>query len=293
MMKNSLLSILLFLSLFISSLFSSDLDEIKKRGELRHLGFPYANFITGLGDGLDVELMKGFAKHLNVEYKFVASSIENIFGSLTGQNGKYSENGAILLNKMPIKGDVAAAGLTILDWRKELVTYSKPTFPSGVWLVSRADSDLSPINTTNSITDDIKLVKNSLFGKTILAMENTCLDPRLYKMKETSSAKIKLLDKKRTQFIDLIPAIIHNHAEATLLDVPDALIALEKWPGEIKVIGPISQYQEMAVAFRKTSPQLLIEFNKYFKKIKDDGTYNKLVEKYYPDIFEFSQDFFK
>ena len=103
----------------------------------------------------------------------------------------------------------------------------------------------------------------------------------------------KLLDKESTKFIDLVPAIIHNYAEATLLDVPDALIALEKWPGEIKIIGPISQKQEMAVAFRKTSPQLLIEFNKYLKRIRDDGTYNNLVKKYYPDIFEFSADFFK
>lgn len=293
MNRRSLLKIVLFSIIFVSSLFSNDLDEIKKRGELRHLGFPYANFITGLGDGLDVELIKGFAKHLNLEYKFVPSLIENIFGNLTGQNGKYSKNGAVLLNKMEIKGDIAAAGLTILDWRKELVNYSNSTFPSAVWLVSRADSDLLPINPTNSINNDINLVKKSLLGKTVLAMENTCLDPRLYKMKETSNAKIKLLDKKRTQFIDLVPAIINNHAEATLLDVPDALIALEKWPGEIKIIGPISQNQEMAVAFRKTSPKLLIEFNKYFKKIKDDGTYNKLVKKYYPDIFKFSEDFFK
>lgn len=293
MFKNSLFTILFFLSIFISSLFSNDLDEIKKRGELRHLGFPYANFITGLGDGLDVELMKGFAKHLSLEYKFVPSSMGNIFGNLTGQNAKNSENGIVLLNNIPIQGDIIATGLTILDWRKEIVNYSTPTFPSGVWLVSRSDSTLSPINPTNSINNDINLVKKSLSGKTVLAMENTCLDPRLYKMKETTSATLKLLDKESTKFIDLVPAIINKHAEATLLDVPDALIALEKWPGEIKIIGPISQNQEMAVAFRKTSPQLLIEFNKYFKKIKDDGTYNNLVKKYYPDIFQFSADFFK
>ncbi len=34
-----------------------DLDEIKKSGVLRHLGVPYANFVTGSGDGMDVELV--------------------------------------------------------------------------------------------------------------------------------------------------------------------------------------------------------------------------------------------
>ena len=37
------------------------LNEIKARGELRHLGIRYANFVTGDGDGFDVELMQGFA----------------------------------------------------------------------------------------------------------------------------------------------------------------------------------------------------------------------------------------
>ena len=49
----------------------------------------------------------------------------------------------------------------------------------------------------------------------------------------------------------------------------------------------------MGVAVRKTAPKLLAEFNKYFEKIKKDGTYNKLVEKYYPDVFYYYGDFFK
>ena len=38
--------------------FGADLDEIRERGELRHLGVPYANFVTGSGDGMDVELVE-------------------------------------------------------------------------------------------------------------------------------------------------------------------------------------------------------------------------------------------
>ena len=39
-----------------------DLSQIKAAGVLRHLGVPYANFVTGSGDDLDVELMQLFAK---------------------------------------------------------------------------------------------------------------------------------------------------------------------------------------------------------------------------------------
>ena len=49
----------------------ADLREIRKKGVLRHLGVPYANFVTGSEDGLDVELLKLFARHLGVSYKYV------------------------------------------------------------------------------------------------------------------------------------------------------------------------------------------------------------------------------
>lgn len=285
-MKNKILLYnLLFLFVCSSFLFSKDLDEIRKSGELRHIGVPYANFITGLGDGLDVELIKGFSKHLGLKYKHIPSTWSTIFNDLTGKD----ENN----NDVLIKGDLIANGLTILDSRKEKVNFSIPTFPSAVWLIARADSSLIPIKPTNSTKNDISLVKKTLDGKTVLAIEDTCLDPKLYSMSTTSNAKIVLRDNRKFDLIDLIPALINKEADSTLLDVPDALIALNKWPGEIKVIGPISNSQTMGVAFRKESSELLDEFNKYLKKIKDDGSYNKMVLKYYPDVFQYYKKFFE
>lgn len=289
-MRNIFFKLSILISLFSSLLFSNDLEDIKKNGELRHLGIPYANFITGSGDGLDVELIKGFAKYLNVEYKYVPTTWATLFGDLTGQNAQNSENGVRLLDKTPIRGDVIANGLTVLDWREKVVNFSTPTFPSGVWLIARSDSKLQPIIPSKSLSKDITLVKSYLSGKSVLAIENTCLDPRLYDLK-TTQANI-ILQSQKIQLNELVPAILNNTAETTLLDVPDALVALDKWPGEIKVIGPITNEQKMGVAFSKNSPLLLEEFNKYFKQIKENGTYNKLVEKYYPDVFNYYGNFF-
>jgi hypothetical protein len=47
----------------------ADLQEIKSRGELRHLGIRYANFVTVDGKGFDVELVQGFARHIGVKYR--------------------------------------------------------------------------------------------------------------------------------------------------------------------------------------------------------------------------------
>ena len=78
----------------------------------------------------------------------------------------------------------------------------------------------------------------------------------------------------------------------TLLDFPDIMVALDKWPGRIKIIGPISEEQRMAAGFRKGSPALREAFNDFLAQIKRDGTYMKLVRKYYPTAPRFMPAFF-
>ena len=68
---------------------------------------------------------------------------------------------------------------------------------------------------------------------------------------------------------------------------------MEKWPGQIKVIGPISEEQLMAAGFRKSSPELRNAFNAFFTKIKEDGTYMQLVKKYYRSAPRYLPDFFR
>ena len=267
-----------------------DLQDIRRDGVLRHLAIPYANFYTGRGDGLDVELIRGFARELGVRYELVETDWQHVFGDLTGRHAKRNGKDAQLLEATPVRGDLVANGMTILDWRSQVVDFSDPTFPSGVWLVARADSDLSPIVPANDIAEDIRQVKAMLAGRTVLALPNTCLDPGLYQM-DATGADIRLQLRGR-KLNEMVPAIINQDAESTLLDVPDALIAMERWPGQIKVVGPVSGQQRMAVAFPKDSPELRAAFNDYLQRIRSDGSYNVLVKKYYPGVFRYFSDFF-
>ncbi len=270
--------------------YAQDLPEILDAGVLRHLGIPYANFVTGSGDGLDVELMQGFAAHLGTEYQFVKSDWSRIFGDLTGRHARRGDHGAELLDNSPVIGDIIASGMTVLPWRQDVVNFSSPTFPSSVWLIARAESSLAPIKLSGSLESDISAVKRSLDGHSVLALKSTCLDPALYRMSETK-ASVRL-PRQKLKLNEMAPAILNNEAETTLLDVPDALIALEKWPGQLKVIGPISGEQMMGAGFRKDSPGLLEAFNHYLEKIRQDGTYNRMVKKYYPSVFVYYADFF-
>ena len=296
-MKN--ITLLILLCFFSSFSNARDLAEIKADGVLRHIGIPYANFIIiyedgnkTIVDGFDVELMKGFAEHLGLKYQYIKGSWSNSFTLLTGRNAHYANTGLVRGHVThEIQGDLLASGTTILPWRKEVVDFSTDYFPSAVWLVARTDSDLKPITPSGSVTQDIITVKKLIKDHNVLVMKQTCLDPDLYDLYNTEANII--LPVTELKLNEMIPAILNNDAESTLLDVPDILIGLEKWPGKTKVIGPISEEQKMGVAFRKDSPELRKAFNEYLKGIQLTGEYNLLVKKYYPSVFNFYPDFFK
>jgi hypothetical protein len=277
------------LSIMAPAVIAADLDEIKERGVIRHLGIPYANFVTGSGDGMDVELIQIFAKSIGVKYEYVKTDWGTVVQDLIGSTIAAKGNDVELLEKVPVKGDLIGNGFTILPWRQKVVEFSQPTFPSQIWLVAHVDSPMKPIKPTGSIEKDIEVTRSLMKERSVLSLEKTCLDPKLYNLSTTGARIINF----RGQLNQIAPALMNNEAELTILDVPDALIALGKWPAHFKIIGPISAKQQMATAFQKNSPKLLAAYNRFLTKIKKDGTYMKLVNKYYPSARMYFPEFFK
>jgi ABC-type amino acid transport substrate-binding protein len=265
-----------------------DLPEIQKEGVLRHLGVPYANFVDGADYGLDVELMRLFAKDIGVRYEYVQASWKTVIGDLTGLQTKINGDNVAITGATPIRGDVIANGLTVLPWRQKILFFSAPTFPTQVWLTAGAQSPMQPIKPSGDLNKDIALTKALLAGKSVMGITGTCLDPKLYNLDAVQA----ITRPFNGSLNELIPAVLKGDTESVLLDVPDSLIALAKWPGQIKILGPISEQQEMAVGFRKDSGKLQRAFAVFYQKIKDDGTYLALVKKYYPDVFAYYPDFF-
>lgn len=268
---------------------AGDLADVKAAGVLRHLGMTYANFVSGQGDGLDVELIQQFAKHLGVRYEFVPTDWDALFADLTGsryvvQGGEFKP-----LGQAPVQGDLVAIGLTVLPGRKKVVEFSAPTFPTQVWLIVRADSPVTPITPSGDVKRDIEATRAKLGRLTLLCKAGTCLDPAFFGL-ERVGAKPKLFPGSLN---DLAPAMMLGEADATLLDVPDALVALQKYPGKIKIVGPMTEEQDMAVAFAKESPRLRQEFNRFLSELKASGEYGRLVKKYYPLASMYFPDFFQ
>ena len=289
MVLRTLLSALLA-SAWVISGWAQDLGEIRERGSIRHLGVPYARFVSGNGDGLDTEIVQMFARHLGVRYEYVQTDWNNVLQDLIGQDIEYRPE-VRTTAKRPIRGDIIASGLTLLPNRKKLIDYSQPTFPSAVWLLARADSRVTPIVPSGNLADDIKATKARMGVGTTFVMDNSCLDPTLYDL-EGKGLKLKRFTGS-TNINDVVPAMLKGESDMTLLDVPGVLVALELWPGKIKVVGPISEEQRMAAGFRKESPELRKAFNAYLARLKADGTYMRLVKKYFRVAPRYLPEFFR
>jgi ABC-type amino acid transport substrate-binding protein len=274
----------------VTGAWAADLQEIRERGELRHLGIRYANFVTGAGDGFDVEMVQGFARHIGVKYTLVYTDFYSVIRDLLGKDVIRKGGEVSLEGAHPVKGDIIATGFTVLPWREAVLLYSKPTFPSQVLLLARADSSFTPIKGSPDLAHDIEETKGLIGTNSLLVMERTCLDPNNYGLKGTG-VDLRAYTKN-TNLNEMVPALLNKEAELTLLDVPDVILDLKKWAGKIKVIGPISQPQDLAAAFPKDAPALRDAFNEYLLKIKAEGLYDQLVDKYYPGIRRYFPEFF-
>ncbi len=292
MSSRAILSVLcaLISAMWVMSARADDLDDVLARGELRHLGIPYANFVTGAGDGLDVEIVQGFARQLGVRYTLVRTDFYSVVRDLLGRDVARKGEEVELTGDFPIRGDIIATGFTVLPWRSKVVLFSEPTFPSQVWLVAPANSALLPTRESGSLAHDIEETKAKIGGRSLLVMEKTCLDPANYALKGKG---IDLRAYTRsTNLNEMVPALLNGEGDLTLLDVPDAILDLRKWAGRIKVLGPVSEEQELAAAFRHSGPRLRQAFDAYLKTIRSNGTYDALVDRYYPGIRNTLPNFF-
>lgn len=265
-----------------------DLEQVRHRGVLRHLGVPYAAFITGAGDGFDVELVREFARRLGVGYEFVPTDWANALPDLTGRRVSRGLPDPALAAPARVRGDLVASGLTVLPWRARSAAFSAAVFPTQVWVIAAADSVVQPIRPSGELPRDIAAVKSLLVGRRIIGVPGTCLDPTLYQL-EQAGAAVHLM---QIPLDDVAAALIQGEGDLSLLDVADAIAAMRRYPGRIKVIGPVSEPQIMAAAFRRGAPQLRHAFDEFLVEAHRDGTYDRLVSKYFPEAPLYFGEFF-
>lgn len=207
--------------------------------------FEFRNEETGEYEGFDIDLWKAIAEELGYEYELNPMDFNGLIPAL--------QSNSI---------DVALAGMTITEERKEKVDFSIPYYDAGLLVLVRADNE------------DIKSV-DDLKGKVVAT-----------KTGATSYDFVESLEgiKENKPFPNIDNAyleLINGGTDAVVHDSPNILyFAKTKGEGKVKPVGDILEGQSYGIAFPKGSG-LVDDVNQVLEKFFEDGTYDELYEKWF------------
>lgn len=211
---------------------------------------PFSMEVNGKYQGIDVDVLAAIAKEEGFKYELKPMDFNGIIpGLVSGQL------------------DGAIAGMSITDERKKTVDFSDPYFTSGYAIVVNAN------NTSITKLEDIQ-------GKTVAVKKGTTGAKFAEDNKDKYNLNITYLDDSPGMML----AVANGNADLLFEDQP--VIAYQIKIGEqknLKIVvnniqNPAPQY---GFAVKKgANPELLKKFNDGLKKIKDNGTYDKIVKQY-------------
>lgn len=197
--------------------------------------------------GFDIELMEAMGKEIGYEIKWNNMTFDGLLPAL--QMGKI---------------DAVIAGMSPTAERKKAVDFSKPylNFKTGHSVIVRANE-----------TTIVK--KEDLNGKTA----GVQLGTKQEELAKALGANIVRYDS----FTGALLALKQNKIDAVVLDEQASAKYLKTMP-EVKVADTI--YDEdpgESIAVKKGNQKLIEELNSAFDKVVENGTYAKILEKYFPE----------
>jgi polar amino acid transport system substrate-binding protein len=228
----------------------SGLDLVKSGTLTVCSDVPYAPFEdfdkstpTGF-KGFDVDIVSNIADQMGVKLAIKDSDFDAL------QSG-------LLLNSRQC--DMAASAMTITPERAERIGFSDPYYDSEQSLLVPTGSDIKSIG--------------DLDGKTLGVQKGTTGEA--YAKEHVKGAKIVSMKDDGTEF----QALKAGTVDALLQDLPVNLTHTED--GEYTIVEKYDTGEQYGFAFKKDNTALLDEVNKDLEKMKGDGTYQKLYDKYF------------
>lgn len=198
---------------------------------------------NGEPDGFDIALCKAIGEKLGVEVK-----VENMeFASLVSSIGS--------------KIDIAAAGMTVTDERKESVDFSNSYYEAVQYVIVSADSDIAT-------ADDLK-------DKTIGVQLGTTGDF----IAEEYTSNVAQYNKA----VDAVNDLVNGKVDVVIIDKNPALVFETKFEGKVKAIEGAQfgfETEEYAIALPKGDTALADAVNGAIDELKADGTFDELVKTY-------------
>ncbi len=206
--------------------------------------FPPMEFTKdGKRTGFDIELTEAVAAAMGRKIEWIDIDFKGLIPALVSN-----------------RADLAMSAIYITDERKKVVDFSDPYFAGGlVVLTTRAGS--------------IKTLKD-LDGKKVSVQVGTKSVGYL----KDNHPKVERVEVEKNQ--EMFNLVEIGRADAAVTGKPAAKIFAQAKP-TLWVLPEQLTTEEYGIAVRKDTPELRDAVNAALKKIKADGTYDKLMQKWF------------
>jgi membrane-bound lytic murein transglycosylase F len=238
----------------------SRLDQIWRTGKITLITDNNAHCYYLYRDrpaGFEYELASAFAKFLVVDLNVVTPGWDEMFHTL--QAGK---------------GDFIAASLTRTPDRTREMDFSEP------YLIIEQFAIVHKNNPEIQSLEDLE-------GQTVHVRNNTSYHRRLLELRQ-SGVDVRVRLHKNVPTEELFRQVAENEIDVTVADTNVALLNRRYYP-DAQMRFQISNQQSIGWAVRKGDRQLRRVINRFFKRVKEDGTFERIYYKYYSyvEIFDY------
>jgi len=197
----------------------------------------------GRRTGFDIELAEALAAAMARRLEWIDADFKALIPALTSR-----------------RADLAVSAIYITDERRKLVDFSDPYFAGGlVVLTTRAGP--------------IKSLKD-LDGKKVTVQVGT----KSVGWLKDNYPKVERIEVEKNQ--EMFNLVEIGRADAAVTGKPAAKVFAQAKPA-LHVLDEQLTTEDYGIAIRKDAPELRSAVNAALKKIKADGTYDKLVQKWF------------
>ena len=210
---------------FISLTYGTDLDEIKKRGEIR-IAFTSDDF-----DNINYPLAVEFAKYLNVKLIPVEITWDEAF-MLNGQIPADVETNPDRTYTPDAfkRADIICSTFTILDWRKKLFGFAETLHSAELLIINKKEEQPKDFN--------------ALIDKSISFQRGTTFERHLKEINEDIGGGIRLnIVESSSEGMDLL---LNGQTYGIVLDADEALNFNANSDYKFKIAYPISDVTKTA-----------------------------------------------
>ena len=208
--------------------------------------FPPFEYVgdDGQPDGFDVALIKAIGEKIGAEIEVQDMEFDSLVSSIG--------------NKI----DLAIAGMTVTDERKNMVDFSEPYYEA-------VQSVIVPKDSAISSAEDLK---GATIGTQLGTTGNFLAD-------DIEGATVSTYNKG----VDAVNDLNNGRIDCVIIDKNPAEVFGEQFSDKLTVL-PGSQFEfeteNYAIALKKGNTELAEKINKALEELKADGTYDKLVSQY-------------